>query len=519
MALKIAKKNRKKYNKRQQQEVSKASSEDVNTSRLRLGELGTVGMAAVTDYIDLIMPYELGSYSNRIKTFDKMSLNSAVSTALDFNYILVEKAFANAKVVGKANSEVSEEAAKFVEYNFKNMRNQTLRQAVRNIISFKKYGFSIAEKNFEKIKTGTYAGKYPFKLKSLAYRPQGSLNCSTPFKFSKDGRQILYARQDTSYFKDNDGFSNPRDHGSIYKEIPRKKFMLFGYNSTESNPFGESPLVGCFRDVKEMDIINEYQTVGVTRDMGGMLVFGVPSEILNKAAEDPTGPEARSIERLEEQGALCHAGEQTSMIIPRELLEGSSNQEAYTMKFQGVEGSGKMFQTESIIKAKQKAIFDRFGAGHMILGEGGGSYALIEGKNNIHTHYIDRDVQIILEVLNNDLIPQLLSLNGINLPEEEMPKLVAGDIEPVSYDEMSKMLQRTGAVGLLPSHDPLFLNEMYERLDFKYRFKDNISLEELADKLGDVTTRSGDGMTSGMPSGVGNATGGGDTSTGNVENT
>ena len=100
-----------------------------------------------------------------------------------------------------------------------------------------------------------------------------------------------------------------------------------------------------------------------------------------------------------------------------------------------------------------------------------------------------------------------------------MPKLVAGDIEPVSYDEMSKMLQRTGAVGLLPSHDPLFLNEMYERLDFKYRFKDDISLEELVDKLGDVTTRSGDGMTSGMPSGVGNATGGGDTSTGNVENT
>ena len=499
------------------QELNKASSE-VPSPRIRLGEIGTTGLAAIQDYIELIMPYELADYERRMRTFDKMSLNSAVSTALDFNYILVEKAFSNAEVKPRdALNKDSVAAAKFVEYNLRNMKNQTLRQCVRNIISFKKYGFSIAEKLFEPIKYGEYAGKLPFKIKQLAFRPQQSLDRSIPFKVSEDGRRIEHARQNTSYFKDNEGYTSMPMEG-YYKKIPRNKFMLFGYNTTDSNPYGESPLVGCFRDVKEMDIINEYQTVGITRDMGGLLVFGVPSDILNKAAIDPTGPEALSVQRLEEQGASCHAGEQTSMILPRELLEGSSSVDAYTMDLKGVSGGGKMFDTSQIIKDKQKAIFDRFGAGAMILCDGGGSYALIEGKNTIHSHYIERDINIILEVFNNDLIPQLLSLNGIHLPDELMPELVAGDIEPVSLDEVSKMGQRIAAVGLFPKSDPKFLNEMYKKLGLSYRLDENLSAEETLAKLGADVSRSGDGMTSGMPNGVGDSTNGGDKSATNLEN-
>ncbi|WNO47290.1 hypothetical protein [Vibrio phage vB_VibM_10AMN] len=481
-----------KHEAKQKALLEKASSE-APAPRLRLGEIGTTGLAAIQDYIELIMPYELADFERRMRTFDKMALNSAVSTALDFNYILVEKAFSNFKVLPKnALDKQSIEAAKFVEYNLRNMKGQTLRQSVRNIISFKKYGFSLIEKTFENIQYGEYSGKYPYKIKKLAFRPQQSLDRSIPFKFSEDGRDLVHARQNTAFFRENDGFT-PMPQQGYYKEIPRNKFMLFGYNSTDSNPFGESPLIGCFRDVKEMDIINEYQTVGVTRDMGGMLVFGIPSEILNKAAADPTGQEAMSIQRLEEQGALCHAGEQTSMILPREVLEGTNNMDAYTMKLQGVDGGGKMYSTSDILKDKQKAIFDRFGAGAMILGEGGGSYALIEGKNTIHSHYIERDINIILEVFNNDLIPQLLALNGIHLPDELMPELVAGEIEPVSLDEMSKAAQRLGSVGLLPVSAPTFLNELYEKHGFKYRLDEELSPEELSNMMSDYTSRSGEG--------------------------
>lgn len=511
------KSRRKRKHEAKQQAILKVNSQEP-TPRLRLGEIGTTGLAAIQDYIEMIMPYELADYERRMKTFDKMALNSAVSTALDFNYILVEKAFSNAKVIPRDSlNKDSIEAAKFVDYNLRNMRGQTLRQSIRNIISFKKYGFSLVEKTFEPIKYGNYAGKYSYKVKNLAFRPQQSLDRSIPFKFSEDGRQILHARQNTSYFKNNEGYTS-MPMGGYYKEIPRKKFMLFGYNSTESNPFGESPLVGCFRDVKEMDIINEYQTVGVTRDMGGLLVFGIPSEILNKAAIDPTGPEALSIQRLEEQGALCHAGEQTSMIIPRELLEGSSNVEAYTMDLKGVSGGGKMFDTSQIIKDKQKAIFDRFGAGAMILGDGGGSYALIEGKSSIHAHYIERDVNIILEVFNNDLIPQLLALNGIHLPDELMPQLVASDIEPVDLDVMSKALQRTAATGLLPKADPKFLNEVYEKLGLNYRLDNELSMEETMQYLGDNTSKSGAGMAEGLNSGTGDGVSRRDNSIANTEN-
>jgi len=160
-----------------------------------------------------------------------------------------------------------------------------------------------------------------------------------------------------------------------------------------------------------------------------------------------------------------------------------------------------MYSTSDILKDKQKAIFDRFGAGAIILGEGGGSYALIEGKNTIHSHYIERDINIILEVFNNDLIPQLLSLNGIHLPDELMPELIAGEIEPVSLDEMSKAAQRLGSVGLLSVGDPKFLNELYEKVGFKYRIDENLSPEQLSELLSDYTSRSGEGKGT---SGTGN---------------
>ncbi len=498
-----------------QQEIKKQSSEDLNTNRLRIGEIGTTGLAAVQDYIDLVMPYELSSYENRMRSFDKMALNSAVATALDFNYITIEKAFGKFTVVpsDERNPE-SVEIAKFVDYNFRNMR-QTLRQVVRNAVTFKKYGFSVIEKGYERITSGEYSGTYNYKIRNLATRPQQSLDRSKPFEYDVNGRSILYARQNSQYFRDNDGFSSNASFSSTYLDIPRNKFMLFGYNTTDTNPFGESPLVGCFRDVKEMDLITEYETVGVTRDMGGMLVFGVPSEILNKAAADVNSPEARSLERLEEQGALCHAGEQTSMIIPRELLEGSTTAQAYDMKLTGVEGGGKMYNTSDIIRAKQKAILDRFGAGHLILGEGGGSYALIEGKNSIHAHYVERDIRVIEEVINEDLIPQLLSLNGINIPEDMMPKLRAGNVEPVSLDESGKFLQRLGSVGLLPKYDVSFLNELYAKSEYDYRIPEGTTREQLELLLSEDSSRAGEGQGT---SGTGNSqlTTGGDLNTENA---
>jgi hypothetical protein len=68
----------------------KGIANNMSTSRLRLGELGSEGMAAIRDITNYLQPLEL-RWPTCLKTYEKMKLDSTVSAALDLGYILIEK--------------------------------------------------------------------------------------------------------------------------------------------------------------------------------------------------------------------------------------------------------------------------------------------------------------------------------------------------------------------------------------------------------------------------------------------
>lgn len=171
------------------------------------------------------------------------------------------------------------------------------------------------------------------------------------------------------------------------------------------------------------------------------------------------------------------------------------------------------------MEQSKKAIYNAFGAANLLAGDsGGGSYNLIEGQNSIHTHFIQRDIAIIEETWNKNIWAQTFRLNNFNLKWDEIPKFMAGEIEPVSLEELGKLWQRLGAAGMAPIKDPKFLNEVYSRIRFDYRFDENLSPEEVSELTSDVSSRSGDGMKEGMPNGTGKSSSGGDDSVSNNEN-
>jgi len=173
----------------------------------------------------------------------------------------------------------------------------------------------------------------------------------------------------------------------------------------------------------------------------------------------------------------------------------------------------------ALIEQRKRAIYNAFGAGNLIAGDGaGGSYNMLEGMNSIHSFYIERDIAVIEEALNTDINPQLFRLNGWELSPEDMPKVKAGDIEPISIDEFGKMLQRVAAVGLAPSRDPKFLNEIYSKLGLNYRFDKDATPESIQQFMSDNTSRASEGMQDSLPNGTGSSTAtGGDRSVGNKE--
>ena len=88
---------------------------------------------------------------------------------------------------------------------------------------------------------------------------------------------------------------------------------------------------------------------------------------------------------------------------------------------------------------------------------------------------LENNIASIEEVFNNDLIPQLLKINGYILKDEEMPIFEAGFVEDPDVDTNSKAIQRAVAVGAMPLH-PKTVSQMLEELGYE-----NVVPEEVMD--------------------------------------
>ena len=377
------------------------------------------------------------------------------------------------------------------------------------------YGFSILEKIYKKITIGEHACKW--KISKLAPRSQKSLNIARPWNFSDDGRRLDSLNQSRNNLPDQKSINFGSTTDIV---IPRNKVMLFSYNSTNGNPEGRSPCAGVYVPWKEKKIIEEYQVIGTTKDMGGTPLARAPIEHFNKAAADPSSPEAQSLKDMQRDLANMHAGEQAFVYLPSDRDE--KGHFLYDIKLMGIEGGGKQFDLGAAISSRSKTILDNFGAGFMQLGnDGSGSYALMDGKTSVHEAFVERDIDFIISIFQQELFPQLLAMNDIKLSQEQMPKMVSGLISEESVDDVSRTIQRVFAVNAIPL-TPEVVDENFKRLGYKFRLPEGMTQKQLEDLLPtkDAESKAGKGMSSGMPNGTGDKIGtdGGDTSTSNKEN-
>ncbi|KAB3178439.1 hypothetical protein F9047_10930 [Escherichia coli] len=489
-----------KRNRNRSVKVAKATSEQLNVSRMRMSEQGTFALAKVQVDSERMKAEEI-RWPNLIGTVESMKQDATVATGLDMLYTFVEKAFKDFKVI-PGESEESKKAAKFVEYCLKNMEGQTLRQFARDAATFNEYGLSVVEKVYTQVTVGEYIGKY--KVKNLAFRPQASLSRTNPIVYNEDGSAIIGIKQSLSAFQNYTaseigvGGVSTRMSDVI---IPINRVMLMNTGGSSSQALGVSPLVGCYRAWREKILIENLEVVGATKDMGGVIELKIPSQILNKAAMDQSSPEAEMVRGLMSDAANAHSGEQSFFMLPSDTKD---NAPQYSMTLKGIDGMGKQYSTAQLISDRKKSILDRLGAGFINVGnDKGGSYNLSESKQTIHTQFVQRVNEIILEALNENLLPQLLALNDMRLPETEMPYVKAGEIVDVDMEGFSKAIQRIGAVGYLPK-TPKVINRVLEVLGIDEKIEEDISQEELMKLLGEDTSRAGDGMTKGSS---GNGTG------------
>lgn len=452
----------------------------------------------------------------RLATFDAMMADDAVYAAVNYTRMFTEKALFKGMFVPKKGNKNSEAAAKFLNYNIRNMGYGTWFNAVQNMTTAIIYGWSDLNIVMKRRAYGPYKGKVC--LHKLSPRDQKSVygwlwnNTFTEW----DGlvqKPSLKKRPNAISSNLSNGLqvlSSAKYYDTDYPIIRSGQLLHIAYNSTNNNPQGDSPLMHCYDAWYEKKLIENFELSGLSKDLNGLLVLRVPSEMIEKAADPDTYPEiADELLQLEQDAADMHNGKTTHVLLTSDVDE-ISKTFLYDLELKGVTGAGgKNYITSQVIDQKRKAIYNCFGAQHLLLGQdGSGSYALSSSQTSAHGHLIERDIMMYSEAINSQLAPRILAANGIYLNWEEMPEFEAGDPDELSLDEIGKFIQRVKSVSALtPS--------MWSHIAKKGGLPTD-GIDEI-DYVDTGASRAGDGMSS-PGEGTSTQVGGNDKSVSNAEN-
>lgn len=480
------------------------------TNRLRLGPYSAPSLATLQGYILEEARREL-RFPQASKLYKKMLLDSNIASAIALIELLLSRVEWKVEAPKKA-SEAEKERAKKLNYNLSVMQ-RPFEEYINEILSYITFGFCVPEKIYTKFNGspyGDFIGWKDFKIIS-----QDTVD---KWFFDKTTGELLGLRQNLSRIA-SDGRVLLGAGGSSLStvtneiDIPRKKFLLFRHNPKRDNPEGTSPLKSCYISWKYRSLIEEYEAIGVTKDLGGIPVIGVDAAWLAEATNDPAGDKAKVINDLKLQAANLHVGEQSYVIKP--IAYDDSGKPLFEFDLKGVDGGGKQYDTDKIVRRHDTKILMSFFADVLKLGnDQHGSFSLADSKTSLLTMGIEAHLKNIQRVFNHDLIPQTYEINEWDYDPETSCRFIYGDIEDQDIDKLSAALQRVAATGLIrPTSDI----EDYIRGNW-------LKLESVEEAKPEMlpqvsSSRSGDGMKDGLNNGTGSSTSkGGDRSVSNKQN-
>lgn len=248
----------------------------------------------------------------------------------------------------------------------------------------------------------------------------------------------------------------------------------------------------------------------------GVLVLRIPNDHINKAAEDPTSPEAQALSALQKNAAAIHAGDQAYILLGSDTQgENGNGKYTYDVELKGVDGGSKSYQTSELIEVRKKDILNILGASFLLVGQdGNGSKNLSDSKTNTHAYYMERILMFIKSVFEREFIKALADINEIQLEQDEMPTMVFGELDEADSEAASKMIQRVASVGLLPLHKDILI-QAWRQCGFDTTSIEQETEDDILAMLTASTTRSGESMGT---SGTGDTQSGGSNSSLNLDN-
>lgn len=367
-----------------------------------------------------------------IETYREMAENDDTIGAILFAVeMLIRQASWNVEPGGDTPKD--KEAAEFVEQCMHDMQD-TWTDTISEILSFLTYGWSFHEivykRRMGKTRDQKTRSKYNDGLigwRKLPIRAQETL-----YQWEYDDEDNLIAMTQLP----------PPNYGLI--TIPMDKAMLFRTKSRKGNPEGRSILRNAYRSWYFKGRIQEYEGIGIERDLAGLPVFTAPEDIAIWDEDDPDMVKLRT--GMEAMVQKIRVDELAGIVKP------------YGFEFELLNSGGsKQFDTNAIIQRYDTGMAMTVLADFIFLGhQQVGSFALSSDKTELFSMAIGAYLDIICETFNSQGIPQLIDVNGSHFDGiTDYPKLAHGDIENADIQKLAAYIKDMTGVGILVPDDGL----------------------------------------------------------------
>ena len=228
------------------------------------------------------------------------------------------------------------------------------------------------------------------------------------------------------------------------REIPLRDALLFRVRSPKNNPEGRSMLRNAYRSWFYLKRLQEFEVIGVERDMAGLLTFRLPVAFFNAGA---TAAQQATIANYRQIGERVRRGQYECLIFPTsEDSKGKTGFEASLMQ----SGGRRPMDTDGIIKRLESRIAISFLGEQMLLGMqgqagSGASWSLASSKTHLMALSLKAIMESIADVINRFGIPRLMRRNG--WPEAASPYIEFSDIETDESGEFASSVASLIAAG------------------------------------------------------------------------
>lgn len=381
----------------------------------------------------LLMGRQDLSINNAFNTYREMKLDGVVSGSVSFIKAILSKG--NVKIAYHPKStEKEKKVIDALNVSLDNMEDYDKKRLISNWLQILDYGCSLNELVYER-----KGGVFVFKTIS-------PIHLTTVNKFEMQGGSLKRLKLEQA---ENDGLVV--NVGKQPNTISGDKVLFFRLEPDADFPLGKSLFYGAYTAWKAKKIMQEYEAIGVAKNLSGVLDVKVPSEYINKYFSDPASDEAIYVANLLQQAENLHAGKGSYILSSSDTSpNGIHLFEVTTVGGNG--GNAQNYNVGQAIARYNNEIQLSLQSTVLSMGvEGAGSLALSSDMVNLLTLFIENIQQTISHEFRK-AVKLAFKLNGIET--DNIPTLEWEKVQPLSWDDFTKGWQRLlQAGGVTPTED------------------------------------------------------------------